>query len=250
MDENIRKEFIKWGEQQLNSQSRLFQPKVVRNYMSALNTVFADDKLGLLAELNYMTSVFECLDLTQYKMIFNVITRHPKYNKVNADSNNNLSSALALYLRFLEYKNDNTKEVLTRDDYEKLIESEQKRVSSLSNAELKLKANFASQKRKKYYQIVSKERIRSPYVVQYVLNRADGLCDLCQQKAPFLKKDGTPYLEVHHVKWLSRGGADSIYNALALCPNCHRMVHNLRSSTLDKQLKAKLKFYEYETEDN
>ena len=89
MDENIRKEFIKWGEQQLNSQSRLFQPKVVRNYMSALNTVFADDKLGLLAELNYMTSVFECLDLTQYKMIFNVITRHPKYNKVNADSNNN-----------------------------------------------------------------------------------------------------------------------------------------------------------------
>jgi hypothetical protein len=76
--------------------------------MSALNTVFADDKLGLLAELNYMTSVFECLDLTQYKMILNVITRHPKYNKVNADSNNNLSSALALYLRFLEYKNDSS----------------------------------------------------------------------------------------------------------------------------------------------
>ena len=48
---------------------------------------------------------------------------------------------------------------LERIDYEKLIESEQKRVSSLSNAELKLKANFASQKRKKYYQIVSKERI-------------------------------------------------------------------------------------------
>ena len=244
MGDNIRKEFVNWGEQQLNSQRRLFRPKVVRNYMSALNTVFASEKLGVLAELNYMTSIFECVDLVQYKRIFKVITRHPKYNEVNADSNNNLSSALALYLRFLEYKNDNAKEILTRDDYDRLIEVERKSAAALSNAELKLKANAASHKKKKYYQIVSKERYRSPYVVQYVLNRANGLCDLCQQKAPFSKKDGTPYLEVHHVKWLSKGGVDSIHNALALCPNCHRMVHNLSSSQLDKQLKARLKVYE------
>ena len=67
-----------------------------------------------------------------------------------------------------------------------------------------MKAISTSDKAKKYYQVVSKERIRNPYVTEYVLNRAHGLCDLCRQKAPFIKKDGTPYLEVHHVKWLSK----------------------------------------------
>ena len=44
MGDNIRKEFVNWGEQQLNSQRRLFQPKVVRNYMSALNTTLMNNE--------------------------------------------------------------------------------------------------------------------------------------------------------------------------------------------------------------
>ncbi|MDP2882828.1 MAG: HNH endonuclease signature motif containing protein [Azonexus sp.] len=67
---------------------------------------------------------------------------------------------------------------------------------------------------------------RSPDVVAEVLIRAAGYCELCKQQAPFFRaKDNTPYLEVHHVVQLAKGGEDSVENALALCPNCHRQEH-------------------------
>lgn len=66
---------------------------------------------------------------------------------------------------------------------------------------------------------------RSPYVIAEVLLRANGKCQSCRCDAPFLKEDGTPFLEVHHIEWLSKGGEDSVENAIALCPNCHRQAH-------------------------
>jgi len=66
---------------------------------------------------------------------------------------------------------------------------------------------------------------RSPYVVAEVLLRANGKCQSCNRDAPFVKEDGTPFLEVHHIEWLSKGGEDSVENAIALCPNCHRQAH-------------------------
>lgn len=66
---------------------------------------------------------------------------------------------------------------------------------------------------------------RSPYVVAEVLKRANGKCQSCKRDAPFLKEDGSPFLEVHHIEWLSNGGEDSVENAIALCPNCHRQAH-------------------------
>ncbi|EMV2795338.1 HNH endonuclease [Escherichia coli] len=66
---------------------------------------------------------------------------------------------------------------------------------------------------------------RSPYVVAEVLLRANGKCQSCRCDAPFLKEDGTAFLEVHHIEWLSKGGEDSVENAIALCPNCHRQAH-------------------------
>jgi 5-methylcytosine-specific restriction endonuclease McrA len=38
-------------------------------------------------------------------------------------------------------------------------------------------------------------------------------------------KDGAYYLEVHHIIPLSENGEDSVDNAIALCPNCHRQEH-------------------------
>ncbi|EAO8345735.1 TPA: HNH endonuclease [Salmonella enterica subsp. enterica serovar Stanley] len=66
---------------------------------------------------------------------------------------------------------------------------------------------------------------RSPYVVAEVLIRAKGICQHCKREAPFKREDGTPFLEVHHIEWLSKGGEDSVENAVALCPNCHRQAH-------------------------
>lgn len=68
--------------------------------------------------------------------------------------------------------------------------------------------------------------IRNPDVVAEVLLRAKGKCEACGEAAPFIRSsNGTPYLEVHHRKKLSDGGDDTVENAIALCPNCHRKEH-------------------------
>jgi predicted HNH restriction endonuclease len=67
---------------------------------------------------------------------------------------------------------------------------------------------------------------RNPDVVAEVLLRSEGKCESCLHPAPFARaSDGTPYLEVHHRIMLSAGGEDTVENAIALCPNCHRAAH-------------------------
>lgn len=85
---------------------------------------------------------------------------------------------------------------------------------------------------------------RDKYIVEYTKRRADGICQLCKNEAPFKDKDNNPYLEVHHIKWLSDGGEDSIENTVALCPNCHRKMHNLNLEEDVNYLKS-LNSFEY-----
>lgn len=66
---------------------------------------------------------------------------------------------------------------------------------------------------------------RDPAVKAWVLKNANGICENCEKEGPFLKGDGKYYLEVHHVNLLSNGGADTVDNAIAVCPNCHRELH-------------------------
>lgn len=68
--------------------------------------------------------------------------------------------------------------------------------------------------------------LRNPDVVAEVLLRARGECEGCHQQAPFVRRsDGSPYLEVHHMKQLADDGDDTVDNARTLCPNCHRKSH-------------------------
>jgi len=69
---------------------------------------------------------------------------------------------------------------------------------------------------------------RDPLVKAWVLQEADGLCELCGSNSPFLKDNGKPYLEVHHVHHLANGGSDTVSNAVGVCPNCHRALHHSR----------------------
>jgi 5-methylcytosine-specific restriction enzyme A len=66
---------------------------------------------------------------------------------------------------------------------------------------------------------------RSRDVRNYVLARAAGQCEGCKALAPFVRKDGTAYLEPHHIRRVSDGGPDDPSFVIALCPNCHRRVH-------------------------
>ncbi|MFN3166141.1 MAG: HNH endonuclease [Phycisphaeraceae bacterium] len=68
--------------------------------------------------------------------------------------------------------------------------------------------------------------VRDPAVVAFVELRAGGVCELCGAPAPFNRPDGTPFLEVHHIRFLSEDGPDTVDNAAALCPNCHRACHH------------------------
>ncbi|HEK1685308.1 TPA: HNH endonuclease [Pseudomonas putida] len=83
---------------------------------------------------------------------------------------------------------------------------------------------------------------RSRKVAHYVLMRARGKCESCGEQAPFVKKDGTPYLEPHHVNRLSDGGLDHPCYVGAICPTCHREIHSgvdgaIRNELLKKYLR-------------
>ena len=68
--------------------------------------------------------------------------------------------------------------------------------------------------------------LRKPGVVARVLLRAKGSCEVCDARVPFLAPDGSPFLEVDHVRPLASGGPDRSDNAVAACPNCHRELHH------------------------
>lgn len=67
---------------------------------------------------------------------------------------------------------------------------------------------------------------RSRTISNYVLKRAAGHCESCKKAAPFMKANGSPYLEPHHVNRLSDGGLDHPRYIGAICPACHREIHH------------------------
>lgn len=80
-------------------------------------------------------------------------------------------------------------------------------------------------------------RQRSTDIKEYVLRRAGGFCELTGEKAPFLKDNGEPFLEVHHIRRLSDGGLDHPVNCAAITPNVHREIHfGANGSALDERL--------------
>lgn len=100
-----------------------------------------------------------------------------------------------------------------------------KRARKLSKSKRFEKLKKSASKPKKI--IVSQSVFRrNPYVIAEILERANGICERCGKEAPFIKDlDGTPFLEVHHILPLAEGGNDTVENAIALCPNCHRHAH-------------------------
>jgi len=79
---------------------------------------------------------------------------------------------------------------------------------------------------------------RNPYVVAAVVNRANGECEMpaCEREL-FVREDKSNYLEVHHVVPLGEGGDDTLINAAAVCPHCHRELHfGAKRKTLRQEL--------------
>lgn len=74
---------------------------------------------------------------------------------------------------------------------------------------------------------------RSKEIRDIVKYLANGRCTLCEEKAPF-NVDNVPFLHVHHIEYLAKGGSDTIDNCVAVCPNCHAKIHMLEDP-IDKE---------------
>ncbi|MFX4301517.1 HNH endonuclease [Alicyclobacillus tolerans] len=68
-------------------------------------------------------------------------------------------------------------------------------------------------------------RKRSEAIRLYALKRSQGVCEACNEPAPFLTVRNEPYLEVHHLRRLSDGGPDHPEWVAGICPTCHRRAH-------------------------
>ena len=150
------------------------------------------------------------------------------YQKEQLDKNGNPRKVWVFPLEFDEHSKP-----IENSEIDELFQAKFNKAQKLSNEELENKANNLPDILG-FREVTSVRNQRNPYVVAYSLRRANGVCELCEQPAPFNKDNGEPYLDVHHVKLIEDGGHDMTENAVALCPNCHRMMHSLnRKSDID-----------------
>ncbi|MFC4321316.1 HNH endonuclease signature motif containing protein [Litchfieldia salsa] len=82
---------------------------------------------------------------------------------------------------------------------------------------------------------------RANAIKVYALKRANGICESCDEEAPFIGVNNQPFLEVHHLNRLSDGGIDHPVNVAAICPNCHRRSHHGKDQTsFNNRIKEKI----------
>jgi len=136
----------------------------------------------------------------------------------------------------LRIKNGNPL-TLDQSQFEQLEKNEKTKTKRLSINQIKTLAEELPNKQPSKRKVESSTYIRDHRVKEYARLRANGKCQLCEQNAPFKSKDGSPYLEVHHIDYMANGGIDTIDNVAALCPNCHRKMHALENETDYNKLK-------------
>lgn len=118
-----------------------------------------------------------------------------------------------------------TKTQVVKDNVDELLQDEVER-SLRDSSVARAQRLAAATKLPESIQVISRAFRRNADVIAEVLIRANGICEACHSSAPFLRAtDSSPYLEVHHLTLLSSGGEDTVANAIALCPNCHRKFH-------------------------
>ena len=173
--------------------------------------------------------LFEVYEPGHYTFIGRVELDDDPYQTDQADSDGNPRRVWAFPLRLTEGQ---TRHQPTNEQLAVIESTQQQRARKLSNRNL---ARLAQRPNRPAGPRTATTTVyhRDPYVAEYAKRRANGRCQLCNQPAPFTV-GGEPFLESHHIVWLSHGGPDTITNTVALCPNCHRRMHALDRRT-DRQ---------------
>ncbi|ANS86186.1 5-methylcytosine-specific restriction enzyme [Vibrio scophthalmi] len=119
---------------------------------------------------------------------------------------------------------------VVEEDRQHVYQIKEKRAKKLSDAELARRA-YQSKRKTSVTKSTATIYERNVWVTEHAKRLANGICQLCITPAPFSTPKGVPYLETHHIHWLSRGGDDTPHNTIALCPNCHKKMHILDLQT-------------------
>lgn len=172
-------------------------------------TLFYSDTNGVEVHL------FEVMTKAVYTYRGVVKLADTPYKSKQPDDNGNMREVWMFPMIPISEGSKNVSHELTEQEISKLSDKELARYTSIKNVKKEPKTTETVV----YY--------RDPYLKQMVKRIADGKCQYCGSEAPFIDKQGEPYLEAHHVIRVADGGRDSIDNVVAICPNCHRKVHVL-----------------------
>lgn len=143
----------------------------------------------------------------------------------------------------LKRKDSSKKIIYDEKDIIKSEEEKIEKIKTLSKEEIKNRAKKYNPKISYPKEVKTTYIPRNQLISEYTKQRAMGICDLCEKEAPFKDKKGNPYLESHHLIPVSKKGPDTLYNTVALCPNCHRKVHALNRKEDIIKLQRKIKNY-------
>jgi hypothetical protein len=84
-------------------------------------------------------------------------------------------------------------------------------------------------------------RERSRLIAEYALARSNGTCEGGLKTAPFIRHNGQPYLEIHHILELANDGNDHPANVAAVCPNCHaRITHGRDGKSFNSDINKRI----------
>jgi hypothetical protein len=76
----------------------------------------------------------------------------------------------------------------------------------------------------KFSSVTIKLYYRDPKVAGWVLQFANGICEVCGTQG-YETDAGISFLETHHVVPLGDGGPDTTWNVIAVCETCHGKLH-------------------------
>jgi len=179
--------------------------------------------------------LFEVFEEGHYVYIGEVELTDAPYRSRQPDSEKNIRD---VYIFPLKLKGRKHPPLLKKELLETKEELIRKKAHKLPLDELEFLAKYSYKEGGKR-EVVTEVYERDPIVSEYAKRKANGICQLCNKPAPFHNVDGEPYLETHHIEWLSKDGKDLIENTVALCPNCHRKMHVLNLPADTATLKKK-----------
>lgn len=165
--------------------------------------------------------LFECFQTNHYLYIDEMFLADKPFVENQLDSNGNNREVYVFPLQAKNILYDVPKDIV-----DELRNNREQQIQQISDNRLRRMVLNITPK-KSYRECMTKVYSRNMFLSEWVKRSANGFCCLCLQKAPFLTLNGDPYLETHHIVWLSKGGNDSLENMVALCPNCHRKMHQV-----------------------